>query len=110
MAMGMNEKQWLRRNVKPFEGALLANSHLVQSSTIETLPGHVDFFGIKRVESPIYAGMPVGGRIIIFDSNGSPKYDSSIDEGSVFASEGGFVEIAGMPGDQFTIACEAAYR
>ena len=178
MEIDMNGKQWLRRNVKPFEGALLANSHLVQSSTIETLPGYVDFFGIKRVESPIYAGMPVGatrdlgdltllhndgetwaqvldmlyspadstatlsiganvvtigdsgysewlrvahdsvltlqipvgGRIIIFGSDGSPKYDSCVDEGDMFASEGDFVEIAGMPGGQFVIACEAAYR
>lgn len=178
MAMEMNGKQWLRRNVKPFEGALLADSHLVQSSAIETLPGYVDFFGIKRIESPTYAGMPPGatrdlgdltlldedgetwaqfldmlyspadsaavlgigatvatvgdrgycewlraaddsvlaleipvrGRIIIFGSDGSPKYDSSVDEGSVFASEGDLVEIAGSPGDQFTIVCEAAYR
>ncbi len=178
MAIEMNGKQWLRRNVKPFEGALLADSHLVQSSAIETLPGYVDFFGIKRIESPTYAGMPpgatrdlgdltlldedgetwaqfrdmlyspadsaaalgigatvatvgdrgycewlrvaddsvlaleipVGGRVIIFGSDGSPKYDSSVDEGSVFASEGDLVEIAGSPGDQFTIVCEAAYR
>jgi hypothetical protein len=61
-------------------------------------------------DSVLALEIPVGGRIIMFASDGSPKYDSSIDEGSVFASEGDFVEIAGMPGDQFTIACEAAYR
>ncbi len=178
METDMNGKQWLRRNVKPFEGALLIDSHLVQSGTIEALPGYVDFFGIKRIESPTYAGMPAGatrdlsdltllrrdgetwaqvldmlyspaagakalsnganavtiggggysewlrtaydsvltlqiptgGRIIVFAPDGSPKYDSSVDEGSVFVSKGDFVEITGMPDDQFRIVCESAYR
>jgi hypothetical protein len=61
-------------------------------------------------DSVLTLQIPVGGRIIIFGSDGSPKYDSCVDEGDMFASEGDFVEIAGMPGDQFVIACEAAYR
>ena len=178
MEMDMNGKRWLRRNVRPFEAALLVDSHLVQSSTIETLPGYVDFFGIKKIESPTYAGIPAGatrdlkdltllhkggetwaqvldmlyspagsaaalgiganavtigdsgysewlrvaddsvltlqiptgGRIIIFAPDGSPKYDSSLDEGSVFVNERDFVEIAGTPGGRFTITCEATHR
>lgn len=49
-----------------------------------------------------------GGRIIMFASGGSAKYDSSVDEGDVFVNEGDFVEIAGTPGGQFTIVCDAA--
>ena len=178
MEMDMNGKRWLRRNVKPFEGAFLIDSHLVQSCTIEALPGYVDFCGIKKIESPTYAGMPAGatrdlgdltllhndgetwaqvldmlyspadstatlsiganvvtigdsgysewlraahdsvltfqipagGRTFVFATDGSPKYDSSVDEGDVFVNEGDFVEISGAPTDQFTIECEAAYR
>lgn len=178
MEMDMNGKQWLRRDVKPFEGALLVDSHMVQSGTIEALPGYVDFCGIKKIESPTYAGIPAGatrdlgdltllhkdgetwaqaldmlyspadsaaalgiganvvtigesgysewlraaydsvlalqipsgGRIIVFASDGSPKYDSSVDEGGVLVNEGDFIEIAGVPGDQFTMVCEATCR
>lgn len=56
MEMDMNGMQWLRRNVRPFEGALLIGMHLVQSATVEALPGHVDFRGIKRIQSSTYAG------------------------------------------------------
>jgi len=43
---------------------------------------------------------------------GAPRADGyhPLQSAVVFASEGDFVEIAGMPGDQFVIACEAAYR
>jgi len=178
MDVDMNGKQWLRRNVKPFEGAMLTGTHMVQSATVEALPGYVDFSGIKRIESPTYAGIPAGatrdlsdltllnrdgatwaqvldmlyspadsatalvsganavtigdsgysewlraagdsvltlqipagGRVIVFAPDGSAKYDSCVDKGGVFVNGGDYVEISGVPGDQFRIVCEAAYR
>jgi len=151
---------------------------MVQSATVEALPGYVDFGGIKRIESPTYAGLtagatrdlgdltllnrdgatwaqvfdmlysptdsatalvsganavtigeggysewlsaagdsvltlqiPAGGRVIVFAPDGSAKYDSCVDKGGVFVNGGDYVEVSGVPGDQFRIICEAAYR
>ena len=38
---------------------MAAATHLVKSSTIKSLPGYVDFAGIKEIFSPEFAGMPV---------------------------------------------------
>lgn len=57
LGIDINGRQWLRRNVKPFEGMSLATSHVVASSTVAAMPGYVDFLGFKRIESPDSAGM-----------------------------------------------------
>jgi CubicO group peptidase (beta-lactamase class C family) len=58
LKIDMNGKQWLRRNVKPFEGKALSRSHVVTSRLIDDLPGYLDFLGIKVIQSPEYAAMP----------------------------------------------------
>jgi len=58
LEIDMDEKLWVRRNVKHYEGIPMVGTHLIQSSTIAALPGYVHFGGIKRVESPRFAGMP----------------------------------------------------
>lgn len=57
LTVEMDERQWVRRNVKHYEGIPMVHTHLVQSSTIDALPGYVHFGGIKRVESPGFASM-----------------------------------------------------
>ncbi len=49
---------WLRRNVSPLEGIMTVDSHFVKSLLYKELPGYVDFGGIKRNDSPEFAGMP----------------------------------------------------
>jgi CubicO group peptidase (beta-lactamase class C family) len=48
-------KQWLRRNVRPFEINTLASNHIQVSHSLENLPGYSFFNGIQRIESPYFA-------------------------------------------------------
>jgi hypothetical protein len=58
LEIDLNGKQWLRRNVHSYEGTMFVPSHLIQSNTLEDLPGYMEFLGVKSVQSPIFAGMP----------------------------------------------------
>jgi hypothetical protein len=52
---------WLRRNVKPFEAMSHNNTHLITSTTLTELPGYIDFYGLKRIDTPNFAGMVSDG-------------------------------------------------
>jgi len=74
LRIDVNGKQWLRRNMKPYESPMFYISYVVKSSTIEALPGYVDFFGPKVVQSPDFAGMPVNNlrdltELMLFDED-----------------------------------------
>jgi CubicO group peptidase (beta-lactamase class C family) len=171
LKINMDGKVWLRRNVSPVESVMSADSHFAKSLLYKDLPGYVVFQGIKRIESPEFAGMPfdsvrdqteltlfekdgdtwawvsdmlyssaqsavalkkgenyvkIGsagynewlvanenmilsftkpqrGRIIIFSSEDTTTYDSSIDAGDAFAAKGSYIESAGFVNDVFTI-------
>jgi hypothetical protein len=71
----VNGKRWLRRNVKPFEEMIYAETHILTSRTPGALPGYVDFSGIKEIESPEFAGMVSNGvrdqtELTLIDKNG----------------------------------------
>jgi hypothetical protein len=79
MQIDMQGKMWLRRNVSPSEGMTLSvypypTAHMVKSSLNAALPGYVDFSGIKRIESAVFAGMPGIPRdqteLTLMDKNG----------------------------------------
>ncbi len=76
LKIDVNGKLWLMRNARPFDGILLvAATHLVKSSTIELLPGYVNFAGIKKIISPMSAGMPVSAladqtELTLFEKDG----------------------------------------
>ena len=57
LKIDVNGAQWLRRNSKPFEECEGMAGHVVTSRSLDMLPGYVDVYGIKRVESPDFAGM-----------------------------------------------------
>lgn len=46
---------------------------------------------------------PSRGRVIVFADNDTATYDSAIDRGDVFVAKGSFIELAGLPGDLFTV-------
>jgi CubicO group peptidase (beta-lactamase class C family) len=46
---------------------------------------------------------PSGDRLIVFSPEGSPTYDSVIDSGKVFVPAGSMIQLAGSPGDAFTV-------
>lgn len=76
LKIDMNGKQWLRRNVYPFESVESAESHCVKSFLYKDLPGYVNFGGIKRIETPEFAGMPFNAirdqtELTLFDKNGT---------------------------------------
>ena len=48
---------WLRRNVEPYEGSLMVGQHMELLRQIDSLPGYVDFGGLKKVVSPTVAGV-----------------------------------------------------
>jgi CubicO group peptidase (beta-lactamase class C family) len=54
---GIDGVKWLRRNVKPWEGIVLAWNSVVESRTFPEAPGYIDFKGIKKVTSSSTAGM-----------------------------------------------------
>ena len=54
----MDNKAWLRRNVGPFEGTMIVESHFARSFLYKDLPGYVFFQGVHRIDSPEFAGMP----------------------------------------------------
>jgi len=54
----MDGMVWLRRNVSPWEGIIAAESHISKSHLYGDLPGYVVFRGVKRIDSPLLAGMP----------------------------------------------------
>jgi CubicO group peptidase (beta-lactamase class C family) len=58
LKINMDGTVWLRRNVKPFEAIIAAESHFAKSLLYKDLPGYVVFGGVKRIESPEFAGMP----------------------------------------------------
>lgn len=59
LSISMDGRVWLRRNVKATEATMLLPTHIVSSSQIPALPGYVNFFGMKSINSPDYAGLPV---------------------------------------------------
>ena len=58
LKIAMDKKLWLRRNVAPYEGTGNTVSHFECSVCYEDLPGYVYFAGLKKIESPEFAGMP----------------------------------------------------
>lgn len=71
----MDEKQWLRRNVDPFESISGASTHDVKSFLYPDLPGYVVLQGIKQIEAPDFAGMPLDAirdqtELTLFDHHG----------------------------------------
>jgi CubicO group peptidase (beta-lactamase class C family) len=58
LKIDMDGRAWLRRNVAPFESVMAVESHLVKSLLYKDLPGYVVFLGVKRIDSPEFAGMP----------------------------------------------------
>lgn len=59
MAIPMDGQKWLRRNAKAFESTEAVADYLIESRQIEALPGYIDFQGIKKIQSPTFAGMAV---------------------------------------------------
>jgi CubicO group peptidase (beta-lactamase class C family) len=55
----VNGKQWLRRDGRMIEAVGLSGGDILSSSTIEKLPGYVDFGKLKEIKSAEFAGMPV---------------------------------------------------
>ncbi len=75
LSIDMDKKGWLQRNVNPFVESADLSSHMTSSNLIKSMPGYVDFNGLKKVESPTFAGMPVSAmrdmtELQLIDKNG----------------------------------------
>jgi CubicO group peptidase (beta-lactamase class C family) len=76
LRINMDDKVWLRRNVAPFEGVVATGSHFEKSLLYKDLPGYVAFQGVKRIDSPEFAGMPFDSmrdqtELTLFEKNGA---------------------------------------
>ena len=175
LVVPIDGQRWLRRNVKPYEGSMSLADHMTVSRLITALPGYIEFDGIKKVQSPLFASMavgskrdltelrlvakagrmwawsggslfmpadlaptltastanvriesdgynqwlkvgedslltfvsPAGGRVVLLGPDGRVLYDNVMDKGAVFAPSGSYVELAGKPGDVFTVTAKA---
>lgn len=75
LRIDVDGKVWLRRNVSPAEAVMAVDSHFAKSWLCRELPGYVFFWGIKRIESPEFAGMPFDAirdqsELTLFEKNG----------------------------------------
>jgi len=76
LRVDMDGKVWLRRNVSPFESIMAVESHFAKSLLYKDLPGYVVFGGVKRIDSPEFAGMPFDAirdqtELTLFEKNGA---------------------------------------
>ncbi|MCX5813608.1 MAG: serine hydrolase [Proteobacteria bacterium] len=76
LKIDMAGKVWLRRNVSPFESIMALESHFIKSLLYKDLPGYVFFQGVKRIDSPEFAGMPFDSirdqtELTLFKKNGA---------------------------------------
>jgi hypothetical protein len=76
LKINMDGKVWLRRNVSPFESIMAVESHFAKSLFYKDLPGYVVFGGVKRIDSPEFAGMPFDSirdqtELTLFEKNGA---------------------------------------
>jgi CubicO group peptidase (beta-lactamase class C family) len=76
LKIDMDGKVWLRRNVAPFESIMAVESHFAKSLLYKDLPGYVYFMGVKRIDSPEFAGMPFDAirdqtELTLFEKNGA---------------------------------------
>ena len=76
LRIDMDGKVWLRRNVSPFESIMAVESHFAKSLLYKDLPGYVVFGGVKRIDSPEFAGMPFDAvrdqtELTLFEKNGA---------------------------------------
>lgn len=51
---------------------------------------------------------PASARVVIFAPDGSPSYDSEVDQGQVFAPAGSFLMLAGNPGQSLAVTAAPA--
>ena len=75
LATNMDNTKWLRRNVYPLEEVASTETHFVKSLLYKELPGYVYFNGIKKIETPKFAGMPFNAvrdqsELTLIDVNG----------------------------------------
>jgi CubicO group peptidase (beta-lactamase class C family) len=59
MAAPVDGQLWLRKDAKAFEGTAAAVGNIVESGLVPALPGYMMFGGLMRIESPVFATMPV---------------------------------------------------
>lgn len=57
--LAVDNRQWLRRNAKAYEGSMVLDGYIITSRLLGRLPGYVDFAGTKKVETPASAGFAV---------------------------------------------------
>jgi len=55
----LGEGKWLIRNMLPFEAILFSPRNIITPYFPADLPGYVEFYGMKRIESDDYAGYAV---------------------------------------------------
>jgi hypothetical protein len=75
LKINMDGKVWLRRNVSSFDAIKALDSYLAKSLLYKDLPGYVDFIGLKRIDTPEFAGMPFDAirdqtELTLFEKNG----------------------------------------
>lgn len=75
LRINMDGRVWLRRNAPPFDAVMILESHYVKSLLYRDLPGYAFFGGVKRIQSPEFAGMPFDAirdqsELTLFEKNG----------------------------------------
>jgi CubicO group peptidase (beta-lactamase class C family) len=76
LKINLDEKLWLRCNAYPFEGITVAQTYIAKSLLYKNLRGYVYFDGLKKIETPTFAGMPFNTtrdqtELTLFDKNGT---------------------------------------
>ncbi len=70
-------RKWLRRNARAYEQNGIADTHIVTTHTFKELPGYIDFFGPKKVESAVTAGPAINALRDLFEVRLFDKYGAT---------------------------------
>lgn len=58
-ATALDNRVWLRRNAKAYEGRLFIEGYVLTSRLIKGLPGYIDFGGTKKAQTPSTFGYAI---------------------------------------------------
>lgn len=75
LRIAVDGKKWLRRDAKAYEARSLAETYVITSLTLRSLPGYIDFLGPKKIETastavPAINAMRDLTELVLFDKDG----------------------------------------
>ena len=98
-----NGQTWLQLSDMLFSPVTAAAPLNVEQKSITIGPDGYNEWLKTTQDMVLDVKKPAGGREVVVDPDGKSIYDSVVDSGEVVVPAGSYVELAGSPGDVFTV-------